>query len=180
MFTTPSRYRPLDPRGGFIPTSVISVLASHVVTKPAALDVGCWASGTIRCGWSVGRSPGPYSAFRTPHSALASSVPSVPSVNSNVIRRSDASPSPPFCPVQCTALHPHPSAAKTACFPREIRTSPQFRTEWFIVPAKNPLFSSPKCPQNPPPPPKKQKPSRPLLPIPHSPFPIPHSQAQLS
>jgi hypothetical protein len=80
-------------------------------------------------------------------------------------------PSPPFSPVQLKnmylftlttdqflgvfAVHfPIPFDSKTMRFPREIRTSPQFRTEWFIVPTKNPLFSSPKCPQTCPPPQK--------------------------
>jgi hypothetical protein len=56
---------------------------------------------------------------------------------------------PPFIRV-----HPYPSAAKNARFPREIRTSPQFRAEWFIAPSKNPLFFSPKYLQNRPTPQK--------------------------
>ncbi len=50
---------------------------------------------------------------------------------------------------------PYVSDPKTPCFPREIRTSPQFRAEWLFAPSKNPLFSSPKCLQKRPTPQKK-------------------------
>jgi hypothetical protein len=40
------------------------------------------------------------------------------------------------------------SDPETMRFPREIRTSPQFRAEWFIASAINALFSSPDLLKN--------------------------------